>query len=38
MNDHGHHEELKMMASKMVEDQNMEIQQLQDWLLENKKY
>jgi uncharacterized protein (DUF305 family) len=35
---HGHHEELKAMATKMIDDQTKEIKQLQDWLLENKNY
>lgn len=35
---HGTHDELKTMANKMIEDQNMEIQKLQDWLLKNKSY
>lgn len=35
---HGHHDELKTMANKMIEDQNMEIQKLQEWLLKNKSY
>jgi uncharacterized protein (DUF305 family) len=35
---HGHHDELKEMATKMIEDQAMEIKDLQSWLLENKNY
>lgn len=35
---HGHHEELKVMANKMIEDQSKEIQDLQAWLLKNKTY
>ncbi len=35
---HGHHDELKEMANKMIEDQSMEIEKLQDWLLTNKPY
>lgn len=35
---HGHHEELKEMARMMIDDQNMEIKQLQEWLLQNKSY
>jgi uncharacterized protein (DUF305 family) len=35
---HGHHDELKTMANKMIEDQNMEMQKLQEWLLKNKPY
>ncbi|MEJ5962960.1 DUF305 domain-containing protein [Pedobacter immunditicola] len=33
--DYGTHEELKTMASKMIEDQEKEIQDLQEWLLAN---
>lgn len=32
---HGHHEELKEMATKMIEDQTKEIKDLQAWLLIN---
>jgi uncharacterized protein (DUF305 family) len=35
---HGHHEDLKEMAKKMIEDQSKEINDLQNWLLENKNY
>jgi len=35
---HGHHDELKDMATKMVEDQSKEIKDLQAWLLDNKEY
>lgn len=35
---HGHHTELKEMASKMIEDQTKEIKDLQAWLLSNKNY
>lgn len=35
---HGHHEDLKEMATKMIEDQSKEIKDLQNWLLENKNY
>jgi len=35
---HGHHEDLKEMAKKMIEDQSKEIKDLQNWLLENKNY
>lgn len=35
---HGHHEELMEMARMMIDDQNMEIKQLQEWLLQNKSY
>ena len=35
---HGHHEELKEMATKMIEDQTKEIKDLQAWLLINKNY
>lgn len=35
---HGHHDDMKAMAGMMVEDQTAEIQQLQDWLLQNKNY
>lgn len=35
---HGHHEELMEMARIMIDDQNMEIKQLQEWLLQNKSY
>ncbi|MEJ7644809.1 MAG: DUF305 domain-containing protein [Chryseolinea sp.] len=35
---HGHHEELKEMATKMIEDQSMEIEELQVWLLDKKDY
>jgi uncharacterized protein (DUF305 family) len=35
---HGHHEDLKAAATKMIEDQGKEINDLQDWLLENKNY
>lgn len=35
---HGHHDELKEMATKMIDDQSKEIKQLQDWLLERKTY
>lgn len=35
---HGHHDELKEMATKMIEDQSKEITELQNWLLENKNY
>ena len=35
---HGHHDELKEMATKMIEDQSNEITALQNWLLENKNY
>lgn len=35
---HGHHEELKEMAAKMIEDQSKEIRDLQEWLLDNKEY
>lgn len=35
---HGHHEELKEMASKMIEDQSKEIKDLQVWLLDKKNY
>jgi uncharacterized protein (DUF305 family) len=35
---HGHHEELKTMATKMIDDQSKEIKALQDWLLEKKNY
>lgn len=35
---HGHHEELKEMATKMIEDQSKEIEDLQNWLLEKKNY
>jgi uncharacterized protein (DUF305 family) len=34
----GHHDELKEMAAKMMDDQSKEIKQLQDWLLANKNY
>jgi len=27
---HGHHDELETMANRMIEDQNMEIQKLQE--------
>lgn len=35
---HGHHDELKEMATKMIEDQSKEITELQNWLLKNKNY
>lgn len=35
---HGHHTELKEMATKMIEDQTKEIKDLQAWLLSNKSY
>lgn len=35
---HGHHDELKEMATKMIEDQSKEIGDLQAWLLKNKNY
>ena len=35
---HGHHDELKAMATKMIEDQSKEITELQNWLLKNKNY
>lgn len=35
---HGHHDELKEMATKMIEDQSKEIRDLQAWLLDNKEY
>lgn len=35
---HGHHDDIKAMAGMMVEDQTTEIQQLQEWLLQNKSY
>jgi uncharacterized protein (DUF305 family) len=35
---HGHHDELKEMATKMIEDQSKEIKDLQAWLLDNKEY
>jgi uncharacterized protein (DUF305 family) len=34
----GHHDELKEMAAKMMDNQSKEIKQLQDWLLANKNY
>lgn len=35
---HGKHPELVAMAQKMIEDQQMEIKELQEWLLKNKPY
>jgi uncharacterized protein (DUF305 family) len=35
---HGHHDELKEMATKMIEDQTKEIKDLQAWLLDKKNY
>ncbi len=35
---HGHHDQLKEMATKMIEDQSKEIGDLQAWLLNNKNY
>lgn len=35
---HGHHDALKEMAAKMIDDQTKEIRDLQNWLLENKNY
>lgn len=35
---HGHHNQLKEMATKMIEDQSKEIAELQNWLLKNKNY
>jgi uncharacterized protein (DUF305 family) len=35
---HGHHAELKQMATRMIEDQSKEINDLQAWLLERKNY
>src|SRR5690349_19128651 len=35
---HGHHDELKEMASKMIENQSKEIKDLQGWLLDKKNY
>jgi len=34
--DYGTHTEMKTMASKIIEDQEMEIKELQEWLLANK--
>ena len=33
---YGHHEELKALAIKMIEDQNTRIETLQNWLIQNK--
>ncbi len=33
---YGHHEELKEIANKMIADQNLQIEELQNWLLQNK--
>jgi len=35
---HGHHDELKEMARKMINEQSKEIKDLQAWLLANKNY
>jgi uncharacterized protein (DUF305 family) len=35
---HGHDAELKAMATKMIDDQTKEINDLQAWLLDNKNY
>ena len=35
---HGHHDDLKEMATKMIEDQTKEIKDLQAWLLDKKNY
>ena len=35
---HGHHEDLVEMAAMMIDDQNEEIQQLQNWLLQNEPH
>ena len=35
---HGHHDDLKAMATKMIEDQSKEINDLQAWLLDRKNY
>lgn len=35
---HGHHDDIKKMATKMIEDQAKEIVDLQAWLLKNKNY
>jgi uncharacterized protein (DUF305 family) len=35
---HGHHDELKQMATRMIEDKSKEISDLQTWLLQTKNY